>query len=112
MDRRSRFRSWRSWSARPKRLTPTSDKAPAEPKELGQLVLARFDIEAWSPSQRPAPRKGRRFSLAIRRTNMATTSRDRAQDRKTVAGGQDHEVRYEAEKTGVSKGDVKAAVKT
>ncbi len=33
------------------------------------------------------------------------------QDRARVAGGQDHEVRYEAEKTGSSKSEVKEAVK-
>lgn len=36
----------------------------------------------------------------------------RAHDRAKVAGDQDHEVRYEASKTGVSKGEVKTAVKT
>lgn len=40
------------------------------------------------------------------------TSRGRSQDRAKVAGGQDHEVRYEAEKTGKSKDEVKAAVKS
>ncbi|WP_279483853.1 DUF3606 domain-containing protein [Aureimonas sp. SK2] len=39
------------------------------------------------------------------------TSRGRAQDRARVAAGQDHEVRYEAGKEGVSKADVKEAVK-
>ncbi len=43
---------------------------------------------------------------------MATTSRGRAQDRAKVAGGQDHEVRYEAKKEGVSKDTVKKAVKS
>ncbi len=43
---------------------------------------------------------------------MATTTRGRAQDRAKVAGGQDHEVRYEAKKTGASKDEVKAAVKS
>ena len=42
---------------------------------------------------------------------MATTTRGRAQDRAKVAGGQDHEVRYEAKKEGVSKGEVQDAVK-
>ncbi|WP_430252057.1 DUF3606 domain-containing protein [Neorhizobium sp. DAR64860/K0K1] len=42
---------------------------------------------------------------------MATTTRGRAQDRAKVAGGQDHEVRYEAKKEGASKGEVKDAVK-
>lgn len=42
---------------------------------------------------------------------MSTTSRGRNQDRARVAGGQDHEVRYEAEKEGVSKKDVKQAVR-
>ena len=41
---------------------------------------------------------------------MATTSRGRAQDRERVAGGQDHEVQYEAKKTGVSKDKVKKTV--
>ncbi|MBY3094901.1 MULTISPECIES: DUF3606 domain-containing protein [Rhizobium] len=39
------------------------------------------------------------------------TSRGRAQDRARVAGGQDHEVKYEAKKEGVSKDAVKKAVK-
>lgn len=45
---------------------------------------------------------------------MANTqsTRGRSQDRAKVAGGQDHEVRYEANKTGASKDEVKAAVKS
>ena len=42
---------------------------------------------------------------------MATTKKGRAQDRSLVAAGQNHEVRYEAEKKGVTKDAVKAAVK-
>jgi hypothetical protein len=38
------------------------------------------------------------------------STRGRAQDRARVAGGQDHEVRYEAHKEGVSKDAVKEAV--
>jgi hypothetical protein len=34
------------------------------------------------------------------------------QDRARVAGGQDHEVQYEASKTGASKAQVKDAVKS
>jgi hypothetical protein len=34
------------------------------------------------------------------------------QDRAKVAGGQDHEVKYEAGKTGASKSDVRDAVKS
>lgn len=34
------------------------------------------------------------------------------QDRSKVAGGQDHEVKYEAGKTGTSKAEVKDAVKS
>jgi hypothetical protein len=46
-----------------------------------------------------------------RRMKMAEQStRGRNQDRKRVAGGQDHEVRYEADKKNVSKEDVKDAV--
>ena len=40
------------------------------------------------------------------------TTRGRAQDRAKVAGGQDHEVKYEADKTGASMADVKAAVQS
>jgi hypothetical protein len=44
---------------------------------------------------------------------MATQSkRARAQDRAKVAGGQKHEVRYEADKTGKSQAAVKGAVKS
>jgi len=39
------------------------------------------------------------------------TTRGRSQDRKRVAGGQKHEVRYEAKKMGTSKRKVKKAVK-
>lgn len=45
---------------------------------------------------------------------MATakkTGRGRKQDRARVAGGQHHEVRYEAKKTGSSAAMVKKAVK-
>jgi hypothetical protein len=40
------------------------------------------------------------------------TTRGRRQDRAKVAGGQDHEVKYEAGKTGASKSEVKSAVKS
>jgi len=40
------------------------------------------------------------------------TNRGRSQDRAKVAGGQDHEVKYEAAKTGASKAEVKSAVKS
>lgn len=43
---------------------------------------------------------------------MATTSKGRSQDRAKVASGQDHEVKYEAKKQGVSKETVKKAVKS
>ena len=46
---------------------------------------------------------------------MATskkTSRGRAQDRARVAGGQEHEVRYESKKTGASAAEVKRSVKS
>jgi hypothetical protein len=39
---------------------------------------------------------------------MSNTKQDRAR----VAGGQDHEVKYEANKTGASKAEVKEAVKS
>jgi hypothetical protein len=40
------------------------------------------------------------------------TPRGRAQDRSKVAGGQDHEVRYEAGKTGAKPDEVRQAVKS
>ncbi len=43
---------------------------------------------------------------------MSETTRGRNQDRERVAGGQDHEVRYEANKEHVSKDDVKSAIKS
>ncbi|NKN16770.1 DUF3606 domain-containing protein [Rhizobium laguerreae] len=42
---------------------------------------------------------------------MAKTTRGLAQDRARVAGGQDHEVNYEAKKEAVSKDTVKKTVK-
>ena len=39
------------------------------------------------------------------------STRGRNQDRSRVAGGQKHEVQYEAKKTGASASDVKRAVK-
>jgi hypothetical protein len=45
-----------------------------------------------------------------RREEMTPTTRGRNQDRARVAGGQDHEVRYEAAKEGVSKDAVKKSV--
>lgn len=41
---------------------------------------------------------------------MATTTKGRSQDRKLVAGGQEHEAKYEGHKTGVSKEKVKKTV--
>lgn len=41
-----------------------------------------------------------------------SSNRGRAQDRARVAGGQKHEVRYEAKKTGATASDVKRAVKS
>jgi hypothetical protein len=40
------------------------------------------------------------------------TTRGRSQDRAKVAGGQKHEVNYEAGKTGASRDDVRSAVKS
>jgi hypothetical protein len=42
---------------------------------------------------------------------MATKKRSRGRDRKLVAGGQKHEVRYTAKKAGVKGQAVKRAVK-
>ncbi len=43
---------------------------------------------------------------------MSQTTRGRNQDRARVAGGQDDEVRYEANKENVSKDDVRSAIKS
>ena len=43
---------------------------------------------------------------------MAKTARGRGQDRSKIAGGQDHEVQYEQNKTGASKEQIKKAVKS
>jgi hypothetical protein len=53
------------------------------------------------------------FLQIKRSTSMANqeTSRGRAQDRARVAGGQEHEVAYQAGKTGVSRKDVRDTVK-
>ncbi len=47
----------------------------------------------------------------LRRDNVTQSKRGRAQDRAKVAGGQQHEVRQEAEKTGASRDQVTKAVK-
>lgn len=54
-----------------------------------------------------------RFSFAHSSKGEARwqTSRGRRQDRARVAGGEDHEVKYEATKKSVSKDAVKKAVK-
>jgi Protein of unknown function (DUF3606) len=56
----------------------------------------------------PAPAKSKKVATAKKRKK---TSRGRKQDRACVAGGQKHEVRYEANKTGESKKAVTRAVK-
>ncbi|HUP09843.1 MAG TPA: DUF3606 domain-containing protein [Caldimonas sp.] len=43
---------------------------------------------------------------------MSESKRGRAQDRAKVAGGQPHEVKYEAAKTGASRGEVRQAVRS
>jgi hypothetical protein len=45
-------------------------------------------------------------------SSKSGSNRGRSQDRSRVAGGQDHEVRYEAKKTGASAAEVKRAVKS
>ncbi|MCD0416319.1 DUF3606 domain-containing protein [Rubrivivax sp. JA1024] len=49
--------------------------------------------------------------MAAKKSTKKTTTRGRNQDRALVAGGQDYEVRYEANKTGRSAPAVKKAVK-
>ena len=43
---------------------------------------------------------------------MKRSTRGRAQDRSKVAGGQEHEVRYEFKKTGASAAEEKKAIKS
>ncbi|ABD06675.1 conserved hypothetical protein [Rhodopseudomonas palustris HaA2] len=49
--------------------------------------------------------------MAAKKTTTTKTARGRKQDRARVAGGQKHEVSYEAKKTGRSATAVKKAVK-
>jgi hypothetical protein len=48
------------------------------------------------------------LTVELANDNVDATNQDRAR----VAGGQEHEVRYEAEKTGRSKREVKEVIKT
>ena len=61
----------------------------------------------------PIGKSARFFKSPKKLLTMANskTTRGRAQDRSKVAGGQEHEVKYEAEKTGESTSAVKDAVK-
>jgi hypothetical protein len=54
------------------------------------------------------------FFRRISKINFMETksTRGRSQDRKKIAGGQEHEVNYEKEKMGVSGKEVKKAVKS
>ena len=47
-----------------------------------------------------------------KKSSSSSSNRGRGQDRARVAGGQQHEVRYESKKTGASAADVKRAVKS
>jgi hypothetical protein len=79
-----------------------------EPESI--VKRASFSIHPPTEELRESQRV---ISISQRRRNeMATTTRGRNQDRARVAAGQDHEVRYEAKKEGVSKAKVKEAVKT
>jgi len=60
------------------------------------------------PGTDELPRRWREYSQLSTERLMSNTK----QDRSCVAGGQDHEVEYEAKKTGSSKDDVKKAVKS
>jgi hypothetical protein len=51
------------------------------------------------------------MAKAAKKSAATSSSRGRAQDRAKVAGGQDYEVAYEAEKAGTSSGAVEKAVK-
>jgi hypothetical protein len=51
------------------------------------------------------------IAMANSKSASTPSSRGRAQDRARVAGGQKHEVQYEAKKTRASAAEVKHAVK-
>jgi hypothetical protein len=51
------------------------------------------------------------MAKAAKKSSAASSTRGRAQDRAKVAGGQDYEVAYEAEKAGSTAGAVKKAIK-
>jgi hypothetical protein len=51
------------------------------------------------------------MAKAANKSAATSSSRGRVQDRAKVAGGQDYEVAYEAEKAGTSTGAVKQAIK-
>ena len=53
----------------------------------------------------------REVTTSVEHKMPEQTKRGRAQDRAKVAGGQKHEVSYDAEKTGSSTSEVKEAVK-
>ena len=53
-----------------------------------------------------------RWALECHYDPVESTMPNSKQDRARVAGGQDHEVKYEAGKTGASKSEVKDAVKS
>jgi Protein of unknown function (DUF3606) len=72
-------------------------------RSAGKPSLAELGVPAPAPTR---PKKGAPMVKKRKRT-----SRGRKQDRARVAGGQKHEVRYEAKKTGKSKKAVKRAVK-
>jgi hypothetical protein len=94
-------------------------------RDLDTLVWTRgrsFPL-SWLQDRLRCPRCGSRRVVVVfepptirhalsRRTQMAKkTSRGRNQDRARIAGGQDYEVAYEANKTGKSRAAVKRATK-
>ena len=55
------------------------------------------------PTTKPRSCSAREHERGEREVQMAQTRRGRAQDRKRVAGGQEHEFRYETRKTDKTK---------
>ena len=81
-----------------------------------QLAGAMARGDPRSPEPQRSPRSGvKAQDSLVQELEMATTkkqtARGRTQGRARVAGGQEHEVRYEVTKTGKPKAAVKAAVK-
>jgi hypothetical protein len=88
-------------------VTLASRVSPEAATDAGLRTFPAL-ARARLPDARVIEQEGR-DSMA---SSKSSSTRGRNQDRARVAGGQQHEVRYEAKKTGASAADVKRAVKS